>query len=231
MSFNSIDQAIALLTKELSPSTLVAVSKYHPVEKIEQAYAAGQRHFGESRVQDLQQKSEYFFERHQDIVWHFIGRLQSNKINHLLRIRNLKFIHSIDSLSLLEDLLKRADQALSPSIGLFLQVNTSGEAEKGGFSTEESLQMAIDKLLDFTEHHPAPFYWAGLMTMGPIRTDDFEGDTKRCFAQLAELRQRLQLEHPTIPVKLSMGMSSDFHWAQEFGSDFLRLGSIVFGED
>ena len=232
MSIHSIGARLKKIREQISSATLIAVSKYHTIEEIQEAYTEGQRDFGESRVQELTEKAEYFRNKNiQDIRWHFIGRLQANKINHLLRIPNLEAIHSIDSLKLLNDLIKRTQPSpehakVHPKkMKIFLQVNTSHEEEKGGFRDQHELIEAIELLT--SNHH---FLWAGLMTMGPIRTDNFEADTREAFHSLQVLQQQLKLQYPQFPLELSMGMSSDYLMALDYGSNYLRLGSIIFGE-
>lgn len=213
-----IKERILQLQKEMGSSTLIAVSKYYPTEDIILAYEAGQREFGESRVQDLLKKSEELIDR--EINWHFIGHLQSNKINNLLKVNNLKYIHSIDSIKLLQELYKKEERFAGESLGFFLQVNTSDESEKSGFTDEASLVEAFQII---KQHSESKFYFCGLMTIGRIRTDDFERDAINCFSQLRSLRDSIDES-----LKLSMGMSSDYQMAIEHGSDFVRVGSGIF---
>ncbi len=212
-----LKQRIATIKDEIGDCTLIAVSKYTTVDDIRFAYQAGHRDFGESRVQDLKNKSELLHEL--DIDWHFIGRLQTNKINALLKVSGLKYIHSIDSIHLLEALIKRVDLFEGKHLGIFLQFNTSGEAEKGGFGCLDDL-LAAEKLLSQCEK----LSLAGLMTIGRIRTQDFEADAKKSFEMMVQVREEFSSD-----LKLSMGMSRDYQLALEFGSDFIRVGSAIFG--
>lgn len=226
MSLHSISHSLAKIKLELGDTKLIAVSKYHTVDAIEEAYRFGQRDFGESRVQELIEKADYFVSKGiKDIRWHFIGRLQTNKINLLLRIPGLAAIHSIDSVKLLEALIERGSH-LSSQVEIFLQFNTSHEQEKGGFRSIEDLQGAVELIVN----HQSSFRWAGLMTMGPIRTDHFERDTRQCFSELKQMADQLKKTYPEAPVELSMGMSSDYLWAVEYGSSYVRIGSSIFGE-
>ena len=110
-SADSIQKNLQDILKEIGKTTLVAVSKYSTVDEIQFAYDAGHRAFGENRVKDLEIKSTHFFDKGlHDIRWHFIGNLQSNKINKLFSIKHLVSIHSIDSLKLLEEVIKREDK-------------------------------------------------------------------------------------------------------------------------
>lgn len=224
--FKEINKEIQETATESHHTAVVAVTKYSPVEDIFISYDIGQRDFGESRVLDLQEKAEEFDKKGiQDINWHFIGHLQSNKINRLLKIPNLKYIHSVDSLSLLEAILSKEEQFRGDRLGIFLQVNTSGEEEKYGFSTYDKLAGAINLFLD---EHGSRIYLAGLMTMGKIRTDDFEGDARDCFKKLKRFKQRLEHDFGIHDLKLSMGMSGDYKIALDEGSSFIRLGSVIY---
>lgn len=197
---------------------LLAVSKTRPSSMIRSFYELGQVDFGENKVQELVQKALEL--KDLSINWHFIGHLQSNKINQLLTVDNLVAIHSVDSLELLQKLLKKNSKR---KIGLFLQINTSKEDEKSGFESIEDVLKAID-LLEQSEH----FYLQGLMTIGRIRTDDFEKSAKECFLVMASWRQHLE-EKFGKKIELSMGMSQDYLLAQEFGTNWIRIGSDLFG--
>ena len=214
---SSISDEINTIRDRLGPATsLLAVSKTRPSSMIEQAYRIEQRHFGENKVQELFDKSNELSHL-SEICWHFIGHLQSNKINQLLKVKSLVSIHSIDSSKLLEKLLSKK---IDRSVGLFLQLNTSGENEKGGFTNLTELESAADKI---KEHND--FYLQGLMTIGKIRTERFEDDARASFQKLAQYKKDLGLDK----LELSMGMSSDFEIAQEYGSNWVRIGSQIFG--
>lgn len=208
----------------LKEAKLVAVTKYSKVEDIVFAYEAGLHDFGENRVQDLKEKAAYFEEHNlKDVNWHFIGNLQSNKVKDLLEIPHLKYIHSVSSSSLVDELLKRAGVLAEKKIGLFLQFNTSKEDEKSGFETYDELVMAARKLLN----HPH-YQLTGLMTMGAIRSEDFEKSAHECFGMLFHLKERLENDLEVSGLKLSMGMSADYEIALSHGADFIRIGSAIF---
>ncbi len=224
--FKELNKEIQESATEEHKTSVVAVTKYSPVEDIFISHELGHREFGESRVLDLQEKALEFEKKGiQDISWHFIGHLQSNKINRLLKIPNLKYIHSVDSLSLLEAILSKEEQFRGDKLGIFLQVNTSGEDEKYGFTNYDKLAGAINHFLD---EHGSRIYLAGLMTMGKIRTDDIEGDARECFKMLKTFKQRLEDDFGVHDLKLSMGMSGDYKIAIEEGSDFIRVGSVLY---
>lgn len=199
---------------------LLVVSKTRPVESIKALVSSGQVHFGENKVQELIQKATEL--EGLDIQWHFIGHLQTNKINQLLSIKNLGFIHSIDSLGLVEKILKKTPLK---KIKIFLQVNTSGESEKGGFSPNsfEELNRAVDLILKSNDYEIF-----GLMTIGKIRTENFEKEAKKSFQLLKQIKSELDSRHG-LNLQLSMGMSQDLEIAQDFGSNWVRIGTEIFG--
>lgn len=199
---------------------LLAVSKTKSIDLIKVAYDLGQENFGENKVLELLEKSEQLFESCPKINWHFIGHLQSNKINSLLKVKRLVSIHSIDSIKLLNKLLNKI---VDKKIGLFLQYNVSGEMEKSGFDNESEIFDAIDMI----EKHPS-FYLQGLMTIGRIRTSDFEKDARIGFEKLASLKNKIET-HYELELELSMGMSADYKVALECGSNWIRVGSGLFG--
>lgn len=215
---------LGALRSELTGSAaqLLVVSKTQALDDIRALYHAGQRHFGENRVQELVEKDEALRDL-PDLRWHLIGPLQSNKVNKLKALERLVAIHSVASLELTQKLAE-ALSARPQRLGLFLQVNTSGEAEKSGFETRAELERAAEYLTART----GPVALQGLMTMGTIRTEDVEGEAHRCFKQLVGLRDQLlrQLHLPRL--ELSMGMSGDYRIARDYGSDWVRVGSKIF---
>eukprot|EP01022_Parablepharisma_sp_SALTPOND_P008481 TRINITY_DN136105_c0_g1_i1.p1 TRINITY_DN136105_c0_g1~~TRINITY_DN136105_c0_g1_i1.p1 ORF type:complete len:219 (+),score=16.38 TRINITY_DN136105_c0_g1_i1:551-1207(+) len=193
---------------------IVAVSKYVGTEEIESLYKLGHRAFGESRVQELKQKSEELNEL--PIEWHFVGRLQSNKINHLLEL-NPSLIHSIDSEKTALEVEKRAKLKDIKVDGL-LQINSAYEESKAGVSPEEAVDI-YKSIKDRCSH----LNLVGLMTIG-AHSDDREL-IKQSFLRTKEVFDELKSEDAKI---LSMGMSSDYRLAIECGSNMLRLGSAAF---
>jgi pyridoxal phosphate enzyme (YggS family) len=227
MKKSEIAKNLAAIKKELKTAQLIAVTKYSPVEDVIAAYQAHHYDFGENRVQDLKEKADTFVqEKLNKVRWHFIGHLQSNKVRELYKVPNLYAIHSVDSLSLLEELIKRESDFSGTELKIFFQVNTSHEAEKSGFETAEELNTAIDLLMG-RGNSKLKFY--GLMTMGTIRTTEFETEAMRCFRDLNLIARNLEKSYGLKdPLKLSMGMSQDYKLAIEAGSDFIRVGSAIF---
>ncbi|MBI2812493.1 MAG: YggS family pyridoxal phosphate-dependent enzyme [Candidatus Melainabacteria bacterium] len=193
----------SVLSQVPSSVQLIAVSKYATIEQMHEAYALGIRHFGESRLQTALPKIS---QMPKDVIWHFIGALQSNKINKI--VEHFDYLHSVDSLAIAQAIAK-----CSKRPKLFLQVNTSGEATKQGFTEEELLSQ-------YTEILKLNLPIVGLMTMAPLTSD--EQVVRSCFARLRVLRDELNLPH------LSMGMSQDFPIAIEEGATFVRIGSLLF---
>ena len=207
--------------------TLVCVSKFHPAEAIMQAYDAGERDFGESRVQELLPKYEAL---PKDIRWHFIGHLQTNKVKQIVPFVHM--IHSVDSVKLLETINKEAEK-IGRRIKVLLEVHVAKEETKSGFTPEELLSLASNlSPLAYVEI-------CGLMGMA-TNTDD-ESEWRRCFREIHSLASKLSYtssasdrsskgEIRTLNTKqLSMGMSDDYLVAIEEGSTMVRIGSTIFG--
>lgn len=206
----------------LRPDTLlVIVSKTRPVEDIQMYYELGHRDFGENRVQELFEKSELLKKKCPEIRWHMIGHLQSNKINQLYTIENLFAIHSVHDLALLDKLMK-SEHRLSHRVEIYLQFNTSKEAEKSGFETYTELKSAAECAL-----RSRTLELSGVMTMGTLRTENFERDAGRCFQDLQVEKAKLEAEL-NLKLKTSMGMSQDYLIALREGTDCVRLGTMMF---
>lgn len=198
--------------------SVVAVTKTHPAEVIEAALSAGLTRVGENRVQELEWKVEAV--GRDRCEWHLIGHLQRNKVRQALPLFDL--IHSIDSLRLAEAISREAIRADRVVEGL-VQVNTSGEESKYGFSPVEAVE-AVGAISEMPGVRIT-----GLMTMAPF-TDD-EGVLRRTFAGARDLFERCAREVPAFEARhLSMGMSNDFELAIEEGSNMVRLGTVLFGE-
>ena len=211
--------------------TLVCVSKFQPVAAIQAAYAAGERHFGESRVQELALKT---LQLPDDIRWHFIGHLQRNKVRDLLRLRPY-LIQSVDSLRLLQAINEEAGR-LGIVQDVLLEVHVAKETTKTGFTPEEINDlMANDQMVHFPHVRVR-----GLMAMA-THTDD-QAEIRRCFNLAASLANNLTAKRSYSPedgltakrsyseAVLSMGMSEDYETAIECGSTMVRIGSSIFGE-
>lgn len=214
----SITSQIQHLRDELPASVkLVAVSKFHPVSAVEEAYAAGQRIFGESRVQELCEKQPLL---PLDIEWHFIGHLQTNKIKQIVPFVSL--IHGVDSARLLREINKEAEK-IGRVVPCLLQVFVAKEETKFGLSPEECRALA-------STARDYPFVAiSGLMGMASLTDDRMQ--IRNEFSQLKELFEELKPSMDADVFKeLSMGMSDDYPIAVEVGSTMVRIGSRIFGE-
>ena len=209
--------AIASNLKEIKSSlanevTLVAVSKTKPNTAILEAYNAGQRLFGENKVQELVQKAEKL---PKDISWHMIGHLQSNKVKFIAPFVSL--IHAVDSIKLLKEINKRAELN-NRIIDCLLQVHIATESSKFGFGIEE-VQSALNQAKKYKN-----IKIIGLMGMATY-TDNTQQVSQE-FKSLKTIFDSMKNNHITT---LSMGMSGDYNIAIEQGSTMIRLGSAIFG--
>jgi pyridoxal phosphate enzyme (YggS family) len=227
MTKNDFEKKLNVIRSKLGTTTLVAVSKYSEVTEVETAYSAGICDFGENRVSDLLLKSQHFLDRDlHKVRWHFIGHLQTNKVKELFKIPNLHAVHSVDSLRLLEELYKKESEFKGSKLLIFLQINTSHEIEKSGFESMEELHQAVELIKSKKNESKLVFH--GLMTMGTIRTDEPIKEAERCFTELIKIRQNLNQKYGFDSLKLSMGMSNDYELALKYGSDYIRVGSLLF---
>lgn len=217
-----LERKLSDVKSRLRPGvTLLIVSKTRPIEDIQMYYELGHRDFGENRVQELFEKSELLKKKCPDIRWHMIGHLQSNKINQLFTIENLHAIHSVHDQKLLDKLMA-AERRLSHPVEIYLQFNTSKEEEKSGFETYTELKSAAECAL-----RSRTLKLAGVMTMGTLRTENFEAEAGRCFQDLVVEKNKLEAEL-NLKLRTSMGMSQDFVIAMREGTDCVRLGTMMF---
>ncbi|WP_297813377.1 YggS family pyridoxal phosphate-dependent enzyme [uncultured Helicobacter sp.] len=193
---------------------IVAVSKYSTQEEIAMLYACGQRAFGENKVQDFKEKSQFL--ESLPLEWHFIGSLQSNKINMLLSL-NPFMLQSLHSLELAEQLQKRLHKE-NKNLRTLLQVNSAKEASKSGFMPEITYEM----YLKIQESCPN-LKLCGLMSIGAHTNDKTE--IQKSFELTHKIFESLQNKGAEV---LSMGMSDDFELAIACGSNCVRLGSVLF---
>ncbi|MDE6795150.1 MAG: YggS family pyridoxal phosphate-dependent enzyme [Muribaculaceae bacterium] len=218
----SIEENLKRIREEIpSGVELVAVSKFHPVEALREAYDAGQRCFGESRVQELVAKEK---ELPSDIRWHFIGHLQTNKVKQLIGKTSL--IESVDSEKLLRLIDKESEKA-GVLTNVLMQVHVAREETKFGFYPEELLQFFRQRGYEtLTNTHIC-----GVMGMAS-NTDD-EQRVKADFKAIAEI-YRCIADDESLGLrgfdKLSMGMSSDWPLAVDEGANIIRIGTAIFGE-
>lgn len=200
---------------------LVAVSKFHPVEAVQEAYDAGQRIFGESKVQEMTAKHEVL---PKDIEWHFIGHLQTNKVKYIVPYVSL--IHGIDSYRLLVEVNRQAEKA-GRRIDCLLQQHIAREETKFGFSFDECRELLAGGEWRSLSH----IRICGLMGMA-TNTDNMEqvkDEFRSLGAFFREVKDTWFKDEPSFR-ELSMGMSHDYHEAIEAGSTLVRIGTHIFGE-
>jgi pyridoxal phosphate enzyme (YggS family) len=219
----SITENYLVITKSLPDHVkLVVVSKFHPVEAIKEVYDAGQRIFGENRVQEMVEKKPLLPD---DIEWHLIGTLQTNKVKYIAPFVTL--IHSVDSPKLLAEIDKQAKKN-NRIIDCLLEVFIAKEETKHGFSVQEAddfLSSAVP--LSLTPYPLLPnVRIVGLMGMATNTEDVLQ--VRQEFKKLAELYKKHQR---ALGLKyLSMGMTGDYKLAIKEGSTMVRVGSAIFGE-
>ncbi|MES2654517.1 MAG: YggS family pyridoxal phosphate-dependent enzyme [Bacteroidota bacterium] len=217
----SIAANIEKIKQELDQNIkLIAVSKTKPVETLMEAYQAGQKIFGENKVQELVGKYE---QMPKDIEWHMIGHLQSNKVKYIIPFVSL--IHSVDSLSLLTEIDKQAGK-LNKKQAVLLQVSIADEETKFGLEEAELLNI----VKQYCDHAFKNIDITGLMGMATFTDDEVKIANE--FAHLKTIFNQLQQNylstHPSF-TQLSMGMSSDYKIAVAQGSTMVRIGSTIFG--
>lgn len=217
----SVSEEIKRLHEELPAGVgLVAVSKFHPAEAVKEAYDAGQRCFGESRVQELLAKIPQL---PSDIRWHFIGHLQTNKVRQL--VGKVAMIESVDTERLLE-LIDRESERAGVVSRVLMQVHVAREETKFGFYPEELLEYF--RLRKFEQLHAV--HICGVMGMAS-NTDD-RARVAKDFADIAAVYRAIR-DDESLGLRgfdtLSMGMSGDWPLAVEHGSNLVRVGTAIFG--
>lgn len=210
-----------VLSELPSGTRLVAVSKFHPNEAIETAYQAGQRIFGESKVQELTEKYQTL---PKDIEWHFIGHLQTNKVKYIAPF--ISMIHAVDSYKLLEEINKQAAK-VNRTIPCLLEIHIAQEESKYGFTLETCREML----------HTTPWKSLSHITingvMGMATNTDDKNEIRKEFKELHDFFMELKQTYFTNDVhfcEVSMGMSHDYPLAIEAGSTLVRVGSKIFGD-
>lgn len=217
----SISKNIELIRQTLPEGVnLVCVSKFNPAESILEAYNAGERIFGESKVQEMVDKFEMLPE---DIHWHFIGHLQTNKVKFIVPF--VELIHGVDSIRLAEEINKQAGK-IKRTVNCLLQVHIASEETKFGFSGEE--------LTGFFESgafsHLENVRIRGLMGMATFTTDTLK--VRKEFRSLKQLFDDIKKRFLSEKIdfsEISMGMSDDYKIAIEEGCTMVRIGSSIFG--
>ena len=203
--------------REASDVTVVAITKAHPLAAIEAALAAGIRDIGENRIEEMEEKVAAL--GRDAAHWHMVGHVQSRKAPRAVALADL--VHSVDTVRLGQK-LSRAAESTDGKVSVLVQVNTSGEGAKAGFSGEDALE-GLHELLELPG-----LSIAGLMTMAPW-TDD-EGALRAAFRRLREIHEEATRTTGYSGKELSMGMTNDYPIAVEEGSTMVRIGTALFGE-
>ena len=215
-----IRENITAIRRELPPEVkLVAVSKFHPVEAIREAYDAGQRVFGENRPQEFEKKVVELADL--GLEWHFLGHLQTNKLKLVLPYASL--VESVDSLHLL-DAIQEWGKANGKVVSVLLELHIGAEQTKQGFKEEEILEIL------FRAEKYTNIRFCGLM--GMATHTDCEDDIRADFARIADFKAYLQDLFPELADfrELSIGMSGDWRIALGYGATIVRIGTAIFGE-
>lgn len=206
-----------ILSKLPEGVTLVAVSKFHPVERLQEAYDAGQRVFGESRPQEMASKYQQL---PADVEWNMIGHLQTNKVKMIAPF--VSMISSVDSERLIEEIEKQAAK-YNRTIDILLEVHVAEEETKSGWSEEELYNYLATGALERMEHIRV----RGVMTIAS-NTDD-QSVVRRDFQHIRNIFEELKPRFGEAFDTLSIGMSDDYPLALEYGSTMVRIGTAIFG--
>jgi PLP dependent protein len=213
---DNIEKQTLLSGRKKGIVKLLAVSKTYSNEAIMEAYEYGQRMFGENKIQELEVKVPALPD---DIEWHLIGHLQSNKVAKAVEL--VKYIHSVDSVKLINKIDRIAcEKNRRPKI--FLEINISGEESKFGVTVKEAEDMVQAAL------NCRHLELVGFMTMAPFSVD--EGVLQSVFSSLRNLRDLLEKKYSIELPELSMGMTSDYDTAINEGSTIVRIGTAIFGK-
>src|SRR5213592_1533202 len=211
-----IARAAAKACRAADDIELVTITKTHPAEKVREAIEAGQKLFGESRVQEARAKIP---ELPSNLRWHFVGHLQKNKIRQALPL--FEVVHSVDSLALAQDINRIAEEeGLYPRV--LIEVNVAGEGSKFGFGPA-NLREQMEALLALPR-----LSIEGLMCIPPLAVES--EDSRKFFVQVRKLRDSLEKEFSIKLPQLSMGMTQDFAIGIDEGATMVRVGTAIFGE-
>ena len=215
---NRIQEACTRAGRKRDEVTLIAVSKTKPVEMLQEVYKEGIRAFGENKVQELCQKIEVLPE---NINWHMIGHLQTNKVKYI--VGKTRLIHSVDSLKLAEEIQRLAEKR-DVDVDILVEVNIANEESKFGISKEKVIDL-VQAISRLTRVHIK-----GLMTIAPLVNNP--EDNRLFFRGIKELSVDIELQNidnVSMDV-LSMGMTGDYEVAIEEGATMVRVGTGIFGE-
>lgn len=219
-----IDDHCSSIGRDPKSVELIPVSKTKPAEEIQALYDAGYRHFGENYFQELLEKAAIL---PNDIKWHFIGHLQSQKSARLIReVPNLHVVETLDSLKLAIKLNNACTLAERDSLSVYIQINTSGEESKSGIAPEELASFISDIM-----HQCPKLNITGLMSIGAPADMSCFDKLVECASNSQEIINNYESKKgiASLPLQLSMGMSADYIEAITRGSTSVRVGSSIFG--
>ncbi|MBE8221683.1 MAG: YggS family pyridoxal phosphate-dependent enzyme [Bdellovibrionales bacterium] len=231
----SFNDCVALEKQHLCK--IVVISKKQNIQTIQKAYKQGFRHFGESYAQEAILKQKALIKLCPDIIWHFVGGIQSNKLK--LIVNNFSYLHSVDSLSILNKIIlykkkqhiQQGTNSNTNILKIFLQINISNDTKKSGFlvtNLQDNTQVMSKDFLESLSliNNFSEIYLQGFMTMPFLYNDlnKVESDFKKL--QLLSLQYSKQMGHK---LETSMGTSCDYKAALKSGSNWLRLGEIILG--
>jgi hypothetical protein len=212
-----IDKKCLVIGRNSQEIKLIAVSKNFSPDDINQAFDGGIKDFGENKAQELISKFEVLGNK---VTWHFIGHLQKNKVKFV--VRSAEYIHSVDSISLLNEINKRAGN-LNKVQKILLQVKTSKEETKSGIDNDQDVFQIAEHCKELKN-----VQLSGLMTIAPFTNN--EEEIRKSFKHLRKLRDEFKSRGFYTIKELSMGMTSDYEIAIEEGATMLRIGSAIFGQ-
>ena len=218
--FETISRNLLQIQEEIAPSKprIIAVTKYFDGEAIIQAYNAGLRDFGESRVIEASEKIQNLpQEVRENSTFHLIGHLQSNKVKHAVKV--FDYIHSVDSVKLAQSISQHSSE-IGKVQKVLIQVNNANEEQKFGFSEDEVFE-AFNQIRQFEA-----LEIVGIMNMAPFGAD--EEELAKLFSEIGEIRNKLEEKFNCELKEISMGMSQDYKIAAEQGSTMLRVGRKLF---
>ena len=208
--------------RNFSDVKLMAVSKFHPIEEILQAYNCGLKLFGENRVQEACSKFSEILQIKPDVDLHLIGSLQRNKVKNIVPICSC--IQSLDRIELAQEIQKQCEK-INKKMNVLFEVHTA-EDSKSGFQNIDEIKQTLDYILSLENSFIVPI---GFMTMAPFTNN--ESEIRKSFVTLRDIRDKIQSEYNNFNfAELSMGMSQDYKIAIEEGSTLVRIGTAIFGE-
>lgn len=213
-----IQQKIGAIRREIGQTQLIVVSKYRSMEELNEVYKSGERKFGENRVQEIIKKAPMM---PNDIEWHLIGHLQTNKVKQILPYVSL--IHSVDSIKLLNEIEQQA-QKLNRVMPVLLQIHVSTDETKFGFDPNELIELAKSGILNQFEH----IQFKGIMTMSTLNATNDQVKSEFATAYQCFLYLKPLMPNPSDFTERSYGMSGDYQLAIEEHATIVRIGSLIF---